>query len=95
MRLKDLNGSVTEIQNTIDTVQKSKDERCREIETFVENLQAKLNNQLKAKLLNLLGQKTAMTTEIQQLDAFQQTVVNDLTNEPQSKLIKKSAELIR
>jgi hypothetical protein len=38
MRLKDLNGSVGEIQNTIDIVQKSKDERCREIESFVENL---------------------------------------------------------
>ncbi len=43
-RLKELGQSVQEVQTTIDLVQKSKDERCREIETFVENLQAKLNN---------------------------------------------------
>lgn len=54
-RLKELGQSVQEVQTTIDQVQKSKDERCREIETFVENLQAKLNNQLKAKLLVLIG----------------------------------------
>lgn len=54
-RLKDLSTSVNEVQATIDTVQKSKDERCREIDTFVETLQTKLNTQLKTKLLNLIG----------------------------------------
>ena len=63
--MKELNSSVSEVQVTIDTVQKSKDERCREIDAFVESLQTKLNTQLKSKLLNLIGQKSAMTQEIE------------------------------
>ena len=69
-RLKDLNQGMKDVQVCIDTVQKSKDDRCREIENFVENLQTKLNGQLKTKLLNLVNQKSIMTAEIEYLDSF-------------------------
>jgi putative component of toxin-antitoxin plasmid stabilization module len=42
-RLKNLQQGMKDVQTCIEGVQKSKDDRCREIETFVENLQAKLN----------------------------------------------------
>lgn len=64
-RLKELNTCVNEVQMTIEKVQKAKDERCKEIDTFVENIQAKLVSQLKTKLLTLIGQKTTMTSEIE------------------------------
>lgn len=36
-----------------------------------------------------------MATEVEQLEHFQQKLNQDLFQEPQSKLIKKSADLIR
>jgi prefoldin subunit 5 len=54
-RLKDLSSGMKDVQTCIDSVQKCKDDRSREIETFVENLQTKLNGQLKTKLLNLVN----------------------------------------
>jgi tripartite motif-containing protein 37 len=69
-RLRELNSNVNEVQATIEKVQKGKDERCKELDSFVESIQAKLGSQLKTKLLTLMGQKTAMTGEIEQLEAF-------------------------
>lgn len=53
-RLKELNMYMNEVQQTIEKVTKSKEEKQKEIELFVENIQAKLNQQLKSKLLLLL-----------------------------------------
>jgi tripartite motif-containing protein 37 len=86
---------VNEVQSTIEKVQKSKDERCKELDSFVESIQAKLSSQLKTKLLTLMGQKTAMTGEIEQLEAFQRVLNQELFQQPKSKLIKKSADLVR
>jgi tripartite motif-containing protein 37 len=54
-RLRELNGNVNEVQSTIEKVQKAKDERCKELDSFVESIQAKLSSQLKTKLLTLMG----------------------------------------
>ena len=64
-RLKDLNCCVREIDSTIEKVQKGKDDRAKEIDTFLENLQAKLVGQLKSKLIALIGHKNTMTGEIE------------------------------
>lgn len=42
-RLKDLNSSFQEAQQTIEKVQKAKDERSKEIDTFAHEIQSKLN----------------------------------------------------
>ena len=94
-RLTQLTGCVNDVQSTIEKVQKAKDDRCKEIDTFVENIQAKLVSQLKTKLLTLIGQKTAMQTEIEQLEEFHNKLNQELFHEPQSKLIKKSADLVK
>lgn len=46
---------MNEVQSTIEKVTKAKEEKCKEIDIFVENIQAKLNQQLKTKLLTLLS----------------------------------------
>lgn len=53
-RLQELNQFINEVQTTIEKVTKAKEEKCKEIESFVENIQNKLNQQLKSKLLTLL-----------------------------------------
>lgn len=42
-RLKELSLYVVEIQTTIEKVTKAKEEKVKEVELFVENIQAKLN----------------------------------------------------
>lgn len=42
-RLKELNLYMTDVQGTIEKVTKAKEDKCKEIELFVENIQAKLN----------------------------------------------------
>ena len=59
-------------------MQKSKDDRFKEIDTFVENIQAKLVRQLKTKLLNLIAQKNTFSTEIEQLENFYQKLNQEL-----------------
>jgi len=41
--LKELTHYIAEVQTTIEKVTKAKDEKQKEIELFVENIQAKLN----------------------------------------------------
>ena len=61
----------------------------------MENIQAQLTSQTETKLMTLEGQKTAMSSEIEQLEEFQRKLNSQLFHEPKSKLIKKSTELVR
>jgi dihydroorotase len=42
-RLKELTKYTTDVQITIEKVTRAKEDKCKEIENFVENIQAKLN----------------------------------------------------
>jgi prefoldin subunit 5 len=42
-RLKELNKYMADVQGTIEKVTRAKEDKCKEIENFVENIQAKLN----------------------------------------------------
>ncbi len=64
-RLKDLNFHVTEVQSTIEKVNKCKEERFKELENFLENCQAKILTQQKLKNNNLIQQKAIMAGEIE------------------------------
>lgn len=46
-RLKSLSFFMKDVQSTIDKVQKAKEEKMKEIDIFVELLQARLTSQLK------------------------------------------------
>jgi len=86
---------MNDVQRTIEKVTKAKEDKCKEIENFVENIQAKLNTQLKNKLLTLLSQRGSMQDEIEQLEEFHTKLNVELTKMPKSSLIKKSGDLIR
>ena len=83
-RLKELTKHMHDVQNTIQKVTKAKEEKCKEIENFVENIQAVLNTQLKNKLLTLLSQRGSMQDEIEQLEEFHQKLNYELTKMPKS-----------
>jgi len=76
-------------------VTKAKEDKSKEIDNFVEAVQAKLNTQLKNKLLTLLSQRQSMEDEIEQLKEFHTKLENELTQTPKSSLIRKSGALIR
>lgn len=94
-RLKELTKHMNDVQRTIEKVTKAKEDKSKEIENFVENIQAKLNTQLKNKLLALLSQRGSMQDEIEQLEEFHNKLNQELTKMPKSSLIKKSGDLIR
>lgn len=94
-RLKELNKYMGEVQGTIEKVTRAKEDKSKEIENFVESIQAKLNTQLKNKLLTLLSQRQSMQDEIGQLEEFHAKLNQELSKMPKSSLIKKSNDLIR
>lgn len=52
---------VQEVERNVESVRSAKDERVREIRNAVEMVIARLDSQLKAKLLTLMGQKDSLT----------------------------------
>lgn len=73
----------------------AKDDRVREIRNAIELMIARLDSQLKAKLLTLMGQKNALTLETEQLEALIQEVGHQLRTCTPSELITKSVEISR
>lgn len=82
-------------ERNVESVRSAKDERVREIRNAVELMIARLDSQLKGKLLLLMGQKNSLTVETEQLEALLQEVEHQLHSSTRSELISKSAELSR
>ncbi|XP_012225328.1 serine-rich adhesin for platelets-like isoform X2 [Linepithema humile] len=94
-RLMELISLVQEVERNVESVRAAKDERVREIRNAIELMIARLDSQLKAKLLTLMGQKNSLTLETEQLEALLQEVEYQLHSCTRSELIVKSAELSR
>ncbi|XP_029665454.1 uncharacterized protein LOC115236876 isoform X1 [Formica exsecta] len=94
-RLMELISLVQEVERNVESVRAAKDERVREIRNAIELMIARLDSQLKAKLLTLMGQKNSLTLETEQLEALLQEVEYQLHTCTRSELIAKSAELSR
>ncbi|XP_012275066.1 uncharacterized protein LOC105696857 isoform X2 [Orussus abietinus] len=94
-RLMELISLVQEVERNVESVRAAKDERVREIRNAVELMIARLDSQLKAKLLTLMGQKNSLTLETEQLEALLQEVDHQLRSCTRSELIVKSGELSR
>ncbi|XP_033214708.1 uncharacterized protein LOC117171462 isoform X2 [Belonocnema kinseyi] len=94
-RLMELISLVQEVERNVESVRAAKDERVREIRNAVELMIARLDSQLKAKLLTLMGQKNSLTLETEQLEALLQEVEHQLHTCTRSELIVKSSELSR
>ncbi|XP_041349758.1 E3 ubiquitin-protein ligase TRIM37-like [Gigantopelta aegis] len=59
-----------EVERNIEMVRSAKDERVREIRNAVEMMIARLESQLKGKLLMLMGQRNQMTQETELLESI-------------------------
>ncbi|XP_051167987.1 E3 ubiquitin-protein ligase TRIM37-like [Leptopilina boulardi] len=92
-RLMELISLVQEVERNVESVRAAKDERVREIRNAVELMIARLDSQLKAKLLTLMGQKNSLTLETEQLEALLQEVEHQLHTCTRSELIIKSSDL--
>ncbi|XP_044755258.1 uncharacterized protein LOC123314194 isoform X2 [Coccinella septempunctata] len=94
-RLMELISIVQEVERNVESVRSAKDERVREIRNAVELMIARLDSQLKTKLLTLMGQKDSLTQETEQLEHLLHEVEHQLHSSTKSELITKSGELSR
>eukprot|EP00794_Sanderia_malayensis_P014324 gene14324-15813_t len=94
-RLMELISLVQEVEKNVDSVRTAKEERVREIRSAVELMVARLDTQLKSKLLTLMGQKNALTQETELLESLLQEVEHQLHVCTKSELISKSNELLQ
>ncbi|XP_018597305.1 E3 ubiquitin-protein ligase TRIM37 isoform X2 [Scleropages formosus] len=93
-RLMELISLVQEVERNVEAVRGAKDERVREIRNSVEMMIARLDNQLKNKLITLMGQKTSLTQETELLESLLQEVEHQLRSCSKSELISKSPEIL-
>uniref|UniRef100_A0A670YT71 Tripartite motif containing 37 n=1 Tax=Pseudonaja textilis TaxID=8673 RepID=A0A670YT71_PSETE len=93
-RLMELISLVQEVERNVEAVRSAKDERVREIRNAVEMMIARLDTQLKNKLITLMGQKTSLTQETELLESLLQEVEHQLRSCSKSELISKSAEIL-
>ncbi|XP_073091427.1 E3 ubiquitin-protein ligase TRIM37 isoform X1 [Manis javanica] len=93
-RLMELISLVQEVERNVEAVRNAKDERVREIRNAVEMMIARLDTQLKNKLITLMGQKTSLTQETELLESLLQEVEHQLRSCSKSELISKSTEIL-
>lgn len=67
-RLVELVGFVSDVEQNVELVRRSKDEKVREIRNSVELILSRLDSQLKVKLISLMRTKNALTSETEQLE---------------------------
>ncbi|KAK4322301.1 hypothetical protein Pmani_006944 [Petrolisthes manimaculis] len=92
-RLHELVSLVQEVERNVESVRAAKDERVREIRNAVELMIARLDSQLKSKLLTLMGQKNSLTQETEQLESLLQEIEHQLHTCSKSELIQRSSDL--
>jgi len=94
-RLTELISLVQEVERNVESVRGAKEERVREIRNAVELIIARLDTQLKNKLLTLMGQKNALTHETELLESLLQEVEHQLQVCCKNELIEKSKDLLQ
>uniref|UniRef100_A0A8D9EEL0 E3 ubiquitin-protein ligase TRIM37 n=1 Tax=Cacopsylla melanoneura TaxID=428564 RepID=A0A8D9EEL0_9HEMI len=94
-RLLELVSYSQEVDRNIDAVRAAKDERVREIRNAVELMIARLDSQLKAKILQLMSQKSVLTQETEQMEVLLQDLEARLSSNMRSQLISQSNNLLQ
>uniref|UniRef100_T1IL37 RING-type domain-containing protein n=1 Tax=Strigamia maritima TaxID=126957 RepID=T1IL37_STRMM len=94
-RLMELISLVQEVERNVESVRAAKDERVREIRNAVELMIARLDAQLKSKLLTLMGQKNSLMQETEQLESLLAEIEHQLHTCTKSDLIGKSEDLLQ
>jgi hypothetical protein len=93
-RHAELLGLIQEVERCIESVKGAKDERVREIRNAIELMVARLENQLKSRVITLMNQRNKLSQESESLDVTVQEIERDVRNKTKSELINKQAELI-
>ncbi|XP_069134745.1 E3 ubiquitin-protein ligase TRIM37-like [Argopecten irradians] len=86
---------VQDVERNIESVKTAKDERVREIRNAVELMIARLESQLKSKLLTLMGQRGQLTQETELLESLIQKINHQMSSRGKSELIAQSSELVQ
>jgi tripartite motif-containing protein 37 len=94
-RHSELNCLVQEVERNIESVKGTKDERVREIRNTVELMIAKLENQLKNKVLILMNQRNKLSHETEAMESTIQDIEVEIRNKSKSDLIIKSNDIIK
>ena len=94
-RLMELISLGQEVERNVESVRAAKDERVREIRNAVELMIARLDSQLKSKLLTLMGHKNALNQETEQVEQLLSTVESQLSTASKGQLIAKSADILQ
>lgn len=85
---------VQEVERNIESIKNAKDERVREIRNAVELMVARLENQLKNKILTLMSQRNKLSQETESMETMMQEVERDLRVKTKSELITKHSEIL-
>ncbi|KAK6180116.1 hypothetical protein SNE40_012323 [Patella caerulea] len=85
---------VQDVEHNIESVKNAKDERVREIRNAVELMIARLESQMKSKLLTLMGQRSRLSHETEVLETIIQRANLDLNTRSKSHLIQQFKELM-
>ncbi|XP_026685974.1 E3 ubiquitin-protein ligase TRIM37-like [Diaphorina citri] len=88
-------GAHSATDRNIDAVRAAKDERVREIRNAVELMIARLDSQLKAKILQLMSQKSVLTQETEQMEVLLQDLEARLGSNMRSQLISQTNNLLQ
>merc|ERR1719186_1179377 len=94
-RLMELISLVQEVERNVESVRAAKDERVREIRNAVELMIARLDSQLKAKLLVLMGQKNSLSQETEQVEQLLGQVEARMAGASKGQLIAESEQLLQ
>ena len=94
-RLKDLEVILVEVDVKIEKFRNAKDEKSRELVACMEQIQGRLDIQLKDKLLVLNRSREEIYQEIRNLKTLQNELEKELGQSAKSKLIAKSADLVK
>lgn len=93
-RLKELTCMMHQVETNVEAVTKAKEERAVELSAAVEQMQARLDMQLKNKLLTLLSYKGALVEEIEHQSSMLHELNRQLAFSPKSAFIAKSEGLV-
>lgn len=94
-RLNELTSLVQEVEKSVESVRVAKDERVHEIRHAVEHMIARLDAQLKNKLLTLMAQKNSVSQEAEQLVSVLQSIEEQLNTGSKNEIIGASSEILR
>jgi len=94
-RLMELISLGQEVERNVESVRAAKDERVREIRNAVELMIARLDSQLKSKLLTLMGHKNALNQETEHVEQLLASIEAQLSSASKGQLIAKSSDILQ